>query len=474
MKNIIAIAMLMLVMFAGCVSTPFVQPAAPAKEQVGEQLQNATVPGAEELIKASGNENVGVVEIYAEKSSGKWLFPTTDYNGQFETMGLYSSAFVMLNRTQIQWLGDGESIWLTPMISNGSGVLFNAVYENDAVNCTSGQISILGKNYSLSDFGQGTGFQGDDKWKIERDPSTGCPKRVIIYLDGYFYGLKDNETIPLFRNDNTILLKFYGLEASAVVEVIGTKLPEAPRITQNANGQSQDTSIQNTSNQSVESATNAVETDNTNFTDEFSEEVYNLTQSTGSDGMTLRFNPPVEVCSDYNPAAIGLLTEDDHVRINISGQVWVISKLENGPNDTSLVLAKEGTGAVLLANQLNQSVLLDGDNLTFEDYDNPQNGYHGANNIETFSYRNQTFDMTDGETIPFQDGYLRIWSSSGTYQFGPYYVDLSYLTDQIDLEDPANNVTVGWVDSNTCGNMSVSTIFVPRSSPIFANLTGNA
>ncbi|MDD5340068.1 MAG: hypothetical protein PHV13_02355 [Candidatus ainarchaeum sp.] len=217
MKKVI-ISLILLAMLAGCLGQAGT--AQPTKEEVGKALGNVTAAPVKELISVGGSDNLSVVSISAVNQNGSWLFPMKDYEGQFQSAGLYSTAFMQLNGSQIRWLDAGESIWLTAMVRNGTGVLFNAVYSNDAVNCSTGNIRILGRDYALSGLRNGSSFLRDDKWKVAVDSQGGCPSRILIYMDGYFDRMKDGEQINLFRNDNTVLLSFEGLATSPSLRMI--------------------------------------------------------------------------------------------------------------------------------------------------------------------------------------------------------------------------------------------------------------
>lgn len=208
------------IILAGCVNQGVGE--GPTKQTIYQNLGNATVivPAQPQLITSSDQGNVQVVTMKSVNQS----FPMNIYDQRFLFAGLYSDTFVMLNNSQIKWLGPNESIWLTLYKGNGSGVLFNAIYLNQVQDCGSGRLSILGKTYQMSQLQNGSSFNNDDKWKVSID-SNGCPKQLIIYLDGYFDGLKDGEQIPIFRDDNTILLEFDNLETSPSAKVIATTPP---------------------------------------------------------------------------------------------------------------------------------------------------------------------------------------------------------------------------------------------------------
>lgn len=202
MKKLILISFLILALF-GCTKTA-------EKSLIDNQMAlNQTIEAnnlsADNLITVTGDENIAKIEI----KSSNLQFPLKKYEKQFVNVGLHSEAFIKLDKSHIAFLDDNEAIWLTPMIRNNSGVLFNAIYSQDVDSCKSAHVNILGKDYNLGALKNASSFRGDDKWKILFDYNgTYCIKRVIIYMDGYFYNLKDGEQINLFRNDNTLVLSF--------------------------------------------------------------------------------------------------------------------------------------------------------------------------------------------------------------------------------------------------------------------------
>jgi hypothetical protein len=450
-------AMLALVLFAGCVSQPSGQTAPPAKEELAKELPNATVAGAENLMKVSGDEDMSTIIVSASNSGGKWYFPMADYDHRFESVGLYSSAFLMLNKSQIYWLDDGESVWLTVMRGNGSGVLFNAVYENDKVDCASGQIRILGKDYPLSDMKQGSSFQLDDKWKVARDPDNTCPKRMIVYLDGYFDGLKDGEFLSLFRNDNTILLKFMDNESVPKVEVIATRPADTL----------------------VPKSTPLLYNRTTNLTDWDASIVYNETMVSNGDGLLLSFEPAIPICTtsrcDFGPDGYSDYATDIHdMLLEMPAGERVITKLRKNGSAESLTIAKEEENKIIMQSLCNQSagnntetMSAGGADWCFEDMDQ-SNGTMKAMMANDLGIRYQEIPV--GTDLKIGNDYLHLWMIAPGYTFGSW-ASLSVLSDILNLTDPANNVTLAW-ENETSQNPALRSIFIPRTSPVYGDLTG--
>lgn len=201
----------------GCISAP----EQPTKEELAGNLSVSEPIHENGLIEARGDAAISVVKISSYEKGGKLRFPVGNYTDEFMRVGLHSDAFIRLNNSQLMFLDDEESVWLHPMMEKNQTVLFDAIYSREIKNCSISDISVLGKRYQLSMLQDGSSFDNDDKWKIGLEKESGCLKRIVIYLDGYFYDLKD-EQITLFRNDNTVLFRFKEIEAGPYVEVVGT------------------------------------------------------------------------------------------------------------------------------------------------------------------------------------------------------------------------------------------------------------
>lgn len=218
MKSIFA-GMIALVLLFGCAMP---EAAVPEKEDLEIELQNISTVESEGYITVTGNDTHSIVTIRAAEAGGGWQFPLQDYDDEFLFAGLHSDSFIRLDNTQIPWLRDGEEIWLTPMVRTGNqAILFNAIYSID-LDCDDAAVPILGKVYSRAQLRDGSAFEGDDKWKVAWE-NEGCPARAIVYLDGYFYDMKDGEEIPLFKNDGTVSFRFERLDSGPVIKVIATE-----------------------------------------------------------------------------------------------------------------------------------------------------------------------------------------------------------------------------------------------------------
>lgn len=217
-----------IVLLLGCISAP----EQPTKEELAGGMNISESAFESGLVSVRGNANLSVVEISAYEKGGKWRFPVENHTDEFIGVDLHSDAFIKLNNSHLMFLDDEESVWLHPMMEKEQTVLFDAIYSREIADCSASEVSILGKRYEISGLQDGSGFENDDKWEIGLEKENGCLKRIVIYLDGYFYDL-DEEQISLFRNDNTILFRFSDIETNPYVEIIGTRpsqgnFPTAP------------------------------------------------------------------------------------------------------------------------------------------------------------------------------------------------------------------------------------------------------
>ena len=231
MRYTLILSILGLLLLFGCAAPPEAPPEEPTDEMVAPppeappELPPEEPPELppEEPIEVSGDENLTMITIRAVRTNGEWQFPSETYDKEFERVGLYSDSFIQLNKSHISFLDEGEAVWLTPMIDDGKGVLFNAIHSKEIEGCNASTISVLGKSYAVSALKNGSGFENDDKWKVALDIQDDCLERVVIYMDGYFHGLENDDQVSLFRNDNTLLLQFADLESQPQVHLIATK-----------------------------------------------------------------------------------------------------------------------------------------------------------------------------------------------------------------------------------------------------------
>ncbi len=207
-----------ILLISGCVSAP--EEITPISE---EDLQEDLVPLNRSLIKVDKDGTVTTITIKSVTEGKRPQFPLENYTDQFLDVNIHSDTFIQLNNTHIESLDEEESFWLTPYVRNNTGIMFNSIYSKDIDECNPSTVKILGTEYLTYMLKDGEAFESDDKWKVELDKEDGCLKRVIINQYGYFYGLKNNDQINLFRNDNTVLAYFEDLETEPTLKIIFTE-----------------------------------------------------------------------------------------------------------------------------------------------------------------------------------------------------------------------------------------------------------
>jgi len=214
--------MLVWIIYTGLMPSPAIPPGYNTSREVLEQeLEGQANASLEGLISISENQSAVMVLIRSTGSGPR--FALGEYQDEFIRFGMHSDSFIRLDQSRISTLNESESLWLMPMLRNGSGVLFNAIYSNDVSDCNTQSIDILGKRYLVSQLQNGSAFESDDKWKVGLDYEDGCLKRVVVYLDGYFYDLKDGEQLSLFGNDERIMFGFMNLSSQPAFEVVAAK-----------------------------------------------------------------------------------------------------------------------------------------------------------------------------------------------------------------------------------------------------------
>ncbi len=407
-KILLGFLVLGLFLAIGCIAQEEKAP----KEQIEVEVANLSIVPQDGLITVTGNENLSVVNIKAKQSATKWHFPLEEHVDEFIDVGLHSDTFLVLDNSHIKMLDENESIWLIPMVQSGnSAVLFDAVYAKE-VSCEDKKTNILGKEYDISKFEDGSGFEFDDKWKIGLEKENDCTKRIVIYLDGYFYDLKDNEQLNLFRNDNTILFKFSNLEDEPLVEVIGTKP-----------------------------------------TEELSENIIVKDEK----GIYLEFSHPIpKTC--YGCLNDGLLVEDGkRIKTEINGVEWIVTQLDNNTLEIGL--------------EEQFKTLMEWDNTTTIQTRNKSwyvktHECHGDFCDQIFTNlddEQETNRLHSGETEFIDGKYVHVWSSLTWGPF-PYQSTVSVLSKRTSINSSETEFV--WEGE------SISSIFIPQSSPMFEKLSG--
>lgn len=461
MKKMIICALALLLVF-GCieVSNPDL------KEDMANQVKENTVITAPNIIwKDEGG--ISTIRVGAINSGGKWRFPVGLYENEFESAGLYSDSFIQINKTHAGWLDSDERIWITPMIRNGSGVIFNAIYSKEINSCAATTIRILGKDYSLENLKNGSSFNNDEKWKVLLDYNGGCLKRVVVSMDGYFYDIKEGQQINLFRNDNTILLAFDNLETSPRIRIVATKPLGEP------------VGSDVTPTPKTVNNTYIVKDSDIGLS-------YNESETINESGLTLKFQKPIGICSmdvcdnfGGDPRGNYYNSEQHRLAIGTPNGNWSIVKLWKDGNTTELVIAKEKERKIMNPYECryaesNETLHINGTTWGLGDF-GPDFGYENRWAVVFIDINNSEnkIRVIENEIKPFGDDYLYVWRIAPGYTFCAKWVETSVFSEIINLTDSKNNVTVIW-ENETTSNPALKLIFIPRSSPIFEKLIGQS
>lgn len=470
MKKII---ILLVALMMGCLAQP--ETVRPTQEELANELASNVI--APPLITLSGDEKLSVVTMRAVETGSGWQFPLSDYDNEFLSIGLHSDSFIQLNSSHIPWLGDGERIWLTPMLRNGSGTLFNAIYSKE-VDCNATIVDILGKEYRMSELGYGGRFENDDKWQVRVEvqeivpPNMTeeervryelssyrefCPKRVVIYLDGYFYDVKEGDQINLFRNDNTVLFKFVNLQGEPRVEVVATR-PLGQRVLPPV----AETSV---------------------VTDAHIGANYTLQETINQSGLYLEFEPAIPTCTGKECGDNWEWDRSERHRLilNIADENWVISDLEKNNSMEAVSIAKEKEHGIMHTYGCGDTAgMEEGDiatiNVSSEEWGMADLERRGWENREIFfkiSDETSQISVGDGETFQSGREFIHVWVITPGDPICAKWTEVSMFSDVVSLSAPENNVTRVW-QNDTSNNPALKSIFVPRTSPIFEKLTGQS
>lgn len=457
MRNLM-IGALALVLLFGCIDLGGTTEE--GKTELGKELNQTVVVPDTGLISVSGSENLSVVTIRAAKTNGRWQFPLQDYPDEFLAAGLYSDTFIRLNRSHMAWLYPGEDIWLTPMVKDGKGVLFNAVYSKEVADCDADMVDVLGRGYPLSDLTDGSSFVNDDKWKVALEKEGGCVKRIVIYLDGYFSDLQDGEQISLFRNDNTVLFGFEDMANEPKVKVIATR----PAWNEAAGSPAKTMSYNITIAPGLEGEPN-----------------YTATYTEGHDGIRIELdrpmpmynNPECPVGDDYVFCGDWDRTDGQLYDIPLMNATWRLVRLEYDTQGGFMLLGKEPQeidlvdiyldgygdfGNGILPNET-ASVTLGGrewvmsDALDFEP-------------LRALLYRldrpSTSLEIPWGRAVSAGGDYLYYYRPVEDYAHGTARGVFYKYSDMRELQSGRDGIMLGW--ENGSGMMSLKSIFIPAGT----------
>lgn len=462
-KNILGIVLLAILLL-GCVISPSTKVA--DKSTLGYEINNSVKYGLSSSdFSSGGNEQLSTLSIYSKRTNERWQFPLSDYNNQFEAVGLASDSFVRINNSLLKGLDKEEEIWITPYIREANHtLLFNAIYSRP-IPQGSDYIMILGKNYSVAALSEKSysAFELDDKWKIrvegncesDNPLSSYCdfkPTKIVIFLDGYLSDLKDGEQINLFRNDNTVLFQFDGINSKPNIKLVYTKpvssLLQSPSL----------------------------------YFDHFDFPPYNFTekQEVNSNGTKISFEPGISnrtmVISDTE------YFEEDlsyaHLPIKIKDQTYVI--LDFQPNK-SVTLGHEKSHYALYTRDCmiemypqdytydpydglaspTYLLVVGGNNLTLTNFsfdDVSSSSYYSYNRKNFFvDDNNRNVTIAQNETYSVGNESIKFWHYGIGYTYCANVIYASIIDEKIELSSQ-NGVELKWGNHS-----SLDEIYIPNN-----------
>jgi hypothetical protein len=279
MKNMICLVLFASLLVLGCTQ---VEPYQNIDQSKNITIQNNTKNTTVQLVKVHKTGPIESYSVAATYDGSIWKFSLTDYSladnsnpfsdGAGGNIGKTSTAYIRINESELAFLapynycgiGEYQSMWVTPKISiNGKGSIFEAVYlaelKGDTMCRTKNQrVVLLGKEYEVlgmnppsgsaagkairggsiqirevngrvqSDITDGKGFGGDDRWKTVLGWKGGKLEKIIIYMDGYFYDVEENDQIvSLFGTGNRVLAGFSDLNSNPKFNLITTNMAGA-------------------------------------------------------------------------------------------------------------------------------------------------------------------------------------------------------------------------------------------------------
>jgi len=436
------------------------------KKVLGQELGAQENLSMSSLMSITENESVTIVLIRTAKSGETWRFPLSEFPGQFTSLGMYSDSFIRLNQSQIQSLNESETIWLTPMLKNGSGLLFNAIYSNEVNECNPKTISILGRVYPVSKLKNGSLFESDDKWKVALDYQNGCLERIVVYQDGYFYNLKDGEMINLFRNDDSMMFGFVNLSSGPMIKVIAAK----------THNESSKVSDKNDSSEPITPDANiSAKKWNSIILDGPTGGNYSETAAMNESGIFLEFEPAIPVCTaddcywtnylNEKEFRIDEATDNHRVFFDMPNGKWMVARMRNNGNDEKLELAKEREGKFL--QQCSNDTIRAG-NRTWSMLDFEARG-NDVMLILNSTEEGQLLYIKKGEYVKVDDEYLYARVLAPGYTFCSSWAEVSVYSETISLTDQSSNTTLVW-ENESSGNPSLKSIFIPKNSQAYARL----
>jgi len=464
MKNMIFALAAVLVLF-GCVT-----PEAPEANETVESVIHIEVPIVEEE---------GPVESFSVESVDG-VFPIVDYefydnsnpfsDGVGGDLGKTSTAYIKIDEDGLAFLsggcsGEQQAFWFNLQTKDGKGVIFEAVYSVDLEEeCET--VKFLGKEYeietvykpdsrgntvvrggsiklkgeestiTLSDKGS---FNNDDKWPVVLGWKDGKLVKIIVYMGGYFYDIEaDTNVVPLFGAGNSVLARFTDMESNPEFELITTDMTKV----ESAQPSSETEELEE-ENPTIKNST---------AYDEQAGRTYEMNETINDSGIYLEFQPSVPL-STSDSTNEDYLTELHGVMIPIYGKEYALSCLEFDAitNKSKLCLADEESRVILspytcFSDNINAS----GKRFGFIDFGWIQ-GEEKTILCEVFDNGTCTneFYIHLGENWQIPDnGMLHLWRVAPGYTFCAKWIEISYFSDEIELEDDVDGIKLNWTEKS--------------------------
>ncbi|MFH1685145.1 MAG: hypothetical protein ABH983_02460 [Candidatus Micrarchaeota archaeon] len=199
-----------------------------------------------------------------------------------------------------------------------------------------------------------------------------------------------------------------------------------------------------------------------------------MKETLDENGISIIFTPAIPVCTDTRDEESRCIlwgySENHKIVLDIFGKEWLLAKYMKKENGTLVVLGKEESGDRIHQYECDNETIQAGNiGIGFWDY-----GYNdnGKRYFTLGSINGSKINLTEGDMIRYEDGYIKV-SSEGmcTMIYCNLWVEVSSLSEVINLSDKANIVTLTW-ENESSWNPALKSIFIPQSSPIFEKLTG--
>jgi|GEM_PF-6732360 len=466
MKNLIVLAAI--VMLFGCVAQP-----AP-EENVSTavtNMSNVSVPGDAFAAKAVDGKFMTVDYSFLDNSN-----PFSD--GAGGDLGKTSTAYIKIDQSNLNFLAGGcdgnekQAFWINPIVREGKGIIFDAVYsidtEGDCYNLKflgreywvigsfppnttgsvlrrGGEIVLRDKTtYEVVELKDGSSLNNDDRWKVVLGWKNNKLAKVIVYMEGYFYDIEEGEKIGLFGSEE-LMAMFEDLGSGPVFKLIAV-------------------------------APSSVKT----------EETAGSQQTVQEDEVSVRFEPPLPVYYSQHGAENQdreYLKVNQGVNVSILNKSFVLTCLEfdNRTNSSRVCLGDDEINEVLhgyYCDEYSPTYLnINGKKIGFVDLsiktDNVTAIMCELSDNETCEEKDW-FRVPAHESTPLPDGgilYIGVYQPCA-YTFCNRYINISYFSREIILEDGVDGVKLTW-ENETSWNPSLRSISIPANSSAYEKLASS-